>query len=350
MKKQSVAKPWQISYVGDKNINHPIHINHFHLKKNGSEHSHVTLDNLDVSDKNAIHWIEVDGIHDEEYTKSICEHLGVHGVTIEDILNTRQRPKVEFHPEYVFVSLKAISYKSEKATFRKEQMSFILKDNLVLSFSQLPHKIFENLKLELSQVNNFISQKGADFLFYRLLDLIIDEYFKVIDKIDEEVHKIEQGFHLGRSSVIEDVYWLKKEVLYLKKALFPIRDIIASLVRNESKHFQVETLFFFNDTLDHCEQINESVDLSHELVKSFFDRYMSSMNKKTNEIMMYLTIFSTVFIPLTFITGIYGMNFRYMPELQTKYGYYIVLTVLFLIALSILYFFKRKKWLEILKD
>ena len=350
MKKQSVARPWQISYVGDKNINHPIHIKHYEYGSNHYHEAQESITELAELNTDYIHWVEVDGIHDEEYTKTICETLGIHGVTIEDILNTKQRPKVEFHKDYVFVSLKGISYKEEKPSFRKEQMSFILKDNLVLSFSQLPHQIFTNLKLELQLKDNFIASRGADFLYYRLLDLIIDEYFKVIDRIDEEVLKIEKGFHIGRSSVIDDVYWLKKELLYLKKAVFPIRDIIASLVRTESKHFKVDTLFYFNDTLDHCEQINESVDLSHELVKSFFDRYMSTMNKRTNEIMMYLTIFSTIFIPLTFITGLYGMNFKYMPELDYKYSYFIVLIVLAIIALSILLFFRKKKWLEFLKE
>ncbi|WP_290736437.1 magnesium/cobalt transporter CorA [Halobacteriovorax sp. JY17] len=346
--KEIKHKPWKLAYVGDEKISHDVSIVSRTYNKESCEvrtFSNIKDFSVDINSENT-NWIDINGIHDTEVTKSICEKVGVHGVNIEDILNTKQRPKIESHNEYIFVTLKAISYHSEKETFVKEQISLILKEGLVISFSQFPNDIFKRLKSELSVENSFLRQKSAGFLFYRIIDLVVDGYFNVGDQIDNEITLIEVALDNNDNEIIEDVYWLKKELLYLKKAIYPINDIVKVLVRTEREIFTSETVFYFKDTLDHCLQINESISLNQELVTSFYDLYLSNINKKTNEVMMYLTLFSTIFIPLTYIVGIYGMNFKNMPELDYRYGYAAIMIIQFVIGAAIYSYFKKKKWLS----
>ncbi|ATH07125.1 magnesium and cobalt transport protein CorA [Halobacteriovorax marinus] len=346
--KEIKHKPWMLTYVGDHQVSHDVSIeSRSYDRASLSLKTYSSLDEYTShSESDTTTWVEVNGIHDTTITKSVCEKAAVHGVNIEDILNTKQRPKIESNNEYIFVTLKAISYNEEKETFIKEQISIILKDNLVISFSQFPNDIFKRLKAELSVEDSFLRQKNAGFLFYRIIDLIVDGYFKVGDQIDSEIAIIEDALDNSDNEIIEDVYWLKKELLYLKKAIYPINDIVKHLVRTEKKNFSSETIFFFKDTMDHCLQINESISLNQELVTSFYDLYLSNINKKTNEVMMYLTLFSTIFIPLTYIVGVYGMNFKNMPELDYKYGYIAIMIVQFVIGIGIYSYFKKKKWLN----
>lgn len=344
-------KPWRLAYVGDHRVSHDVTIDSRSYDRSSfslSSYSSVE-DYVIESESDNTTWVEINGIHDTTITKSVCEKAGVHGVNIEDILNTKQRPKIESNSEYIFVTLKAISYHEEKETFVKEQISIILKDNMVISFSQFPNDIFKRLKAELNVEDSFLRQQNAGFLFYRIIDLIVDGYFKVGDQIESEILLIEEALDNSDNKIIEDVYWLKKELLYLKKAIYPINDIVKYLIRTEKPIFSPETIFYFKDTMDHCLQINESMSLNQELVTSFYDLYLSNINKKTNEVMMYLTVFSTIFIPLTYIVGVYGMNFKNMPELDYKYGYAGIMIIQLVIGMAIYSYFKKKKWLSSIK-
>ena len=347
---KDITKPWKIAYVGDQAINHNVDIKEYwfseeqffstiymqvdeFVSKQSNESGHTQL-------------IVVNGIHRPEFVKEVGELYSIHGVTIEDILDTKQRPKVEFHKDYIFLSLKSIDYDEENETFVQEQISFILKENVIIVFTLLPSDSFKRVLSDLGISNSFIRQRKADFLFYRLLDVVVDNYFKVVEQIDNEVSIIENALDEGSSGfIIDEVYWLKKELLSVKKVVFPIRDAVSSLMRDQVYLISNDTKFYLKDTYDHCSQINDSISISHELVTSFYDRYISKVNKKTNEVMVYLTVFSTIFIPLTFITSIYGMNFKYMPEIEYKYSYFALLFVLFTIGMIIYFFFKRKKWI-----
>ncbi|MGI4992674.1 magnesium/cobalt transporter CorA [Halobacteriovorax sp. GFR7] len=342
-----VITPWKTNYVGNTSTDQSVTINVFSFNKEKLNERHFfDIKELlfDKLNKTQIHWIEIDGIHDTAIAKSIAKSVGIHGLTLEDILNAKQRPKIEVHDDYIYVSLKTIEFNASKETFSKEQISIILKDGLVILFSESPNDIFERIKVQLTNKESLIRNNEADLLFYCLIDIIIDSYFIIIEKLDDEISNIENGLSQENINIVDDVYWLKKELLYLKKAIYPISDILKNLIATNNHLLSKDVLFYFQDTRDHCTQINEAVGLNLELVSSFYDHYLSNINKKTNEVMIFLTIFSTIFIPLTFITGIYGMNFKNMPELEYKYAYHLTLLVLATTGIGIYKYFKRKKW------
>lgn len=338
--------PGSFVYVGKNQESTPIQIelieyNQTHLEKKFVSSIHDCKDSLN---NQYTSWVNIDGVHDIKLIEELSQTFKIHPLIAEDILNTDQRPKVEINNDYIYIVLKMISYDEKNQTFVNEQLSIILLDNLVITTQELPGDLFNNIRERIIQQKGRIRKLKADYLVYCIIDAIVDEYFKVIDRLESELEEIEADIENSKNS-IQDIHWLKKEILYIRRAVYPVRDIISSLMREEHPFIQEKTSLYLRDIHDHCLQVYESVEIIRDIVSSLVEIHLSSVSNKMNEVMKVLTIFASIFIPLTFITGIYGMNFENMPELKWEYGYFYLWGLLLFITVSLMIYFKKKKWI-----
>lgn len=293
---------------------------------------------------NMVKWINVEGVHNVELIEKIGKIYNLHPLTLEDIVHIDQRPKFEDYDHYILSILKMIIYDKE---VHAEQLSMILLDNTVISFQEPDGgDAFDIIRARLRQGKGRVRKLGADYLFYALLDAVVDCYFDAIEKIGDKVGKIEEEIinEPQRESLIE-LYNLKREVIYLRKQVWPLRDMISNLLRSESKFITSSTQLFFRDLQDHSTRIIDTVETYRDLLSGIMDIYLSTNSNKMNEVMKVLTIISSIFIPVTFIAGVYGMNFEFMPELKSPYGYGAVWAVMLLIIIVQIIYFRKKKWM-----
>ena len=297
-------------------------------------------------DTPTITWINIDGIHEVEIIEKIGKHFGFHPLLLEDILNTEQRPKMEDHEEYIFIVVKMLYYDEEEHEIEAEQVSIILGSNFVISFQEKEDDVFNFVRDRIRNGKGRIRKAGADFLAYALVDAIVDHYFVIMEKIGEEIEVMEEELVTNPSpETLQAIHNLKREMISLRKSVWPVREVISGLERAESPLIHESTCIYLRDVYDHTIQVMDSVETSRDMVSGMLDIYLSSVSNKMNEVMKVLTIIATIFIPLTFIAGIYGMNFQYMPELQSKWGYPLVWLVMIAVLSSMIVYFKRKRWL-----
>lgn len=293
-----------------------------------------------------ITWVNIDGLHDIDVIKKIGENRNVHPLVLEDILNTHQPTKMDDFDDYLFIITKMFSYDPENNNMEMEQLSLILGKNYVITFQEHRGDIFNPVRERIRTQKGRIRKMGADYLAYALMDIIVDYYFVILDKIGEKIEALEDiVISEPRPDILETIHYLKKDIIFLRKSVWPLREMIMSMERNELNLIEEKTTIFFRDLYDHTIQVIETIETFRDLLSGMQDLYLSSISNKMNEIMKVLTIIATIFIPITFIAGIYGMNFKFMPELDWPWGYPLVwLTILITCVLMILYF-KRKKWL-----
>ncbi|KXB04011.1 magnesium transporter [candidate division MSBL1 archaeon SCGC-AAA382A03] len=301
-------------------------------------------------DKPTITWINVDGLHPPEIPEKIGNYFGLHPLILEDILNTDQRPKIEDFDEHLFVVLKMLYFDKEKdEVFSEqfsEQISFILSSNFVISFQEKGSKVFENIRDRIKNSKGKIRKKGPDYLIYALIDAIVDSYFKILEKFGEKIEFLEEELvEDPNPETLQTIHELKRELISLRKTIWPLREIIGGLSRGETPLIKESTEIYFKDIYDHTIQIIDTIETYREMVSSMLDVYLSSVSNKMNEVMKVLTIIATIFIPLTFIAGLYGMNFAFMPELEWTMGYPIVLLIMVTVAGLMVIYFRRKEWL-----
>jgi len=293
---------------------------------------------------NMIKWINVEGIHNTDLIEKIGQIYKIHPLTLEDIVHVDQRPKFEDYDHYILAIMKMIMY--DKAV-SAEQLSIILVNDTVISFQEPSGgDAFDVIRTRLRQAKGRVRKHGADYLFYALMDAVVDYYFHVIEKIGDQVAKIEEQIikEPKQESLIE-LYKLKREVIYLRKQVWPLRDMISNMLRSETEFITPGTQLFFRDLQDHTTRIIDTVETYRDLLSGIMDIYLSTNANKMNEVMKVLTIMSTIFIPVTFIAGVYGMNFEFMPELKSPYGYAAVWVIMLSVMLGLVYYFKRKKWM-----
>jgi len=291
-------------------------------------------------------WLDIDGVHQNEVLETVGAHAGLHPLVIEDIHNTYQRPKVEDYEDYLYIVLKMISWDGDSTEIQAEQVSLILGQNYVLSFKEDPGDIFDSIRTRLREGKGRLRKLGADYLAYSLLDQVVDHYFLVLENLGEKIEDLEEKLVTNPdASTLQTIHHLKRELIFLRKSVWPLREAISSLERGESPLFQPETLVYLRDVYDHTIQVIDTIETFRDMVSGMLDIYLSSVSNRLNEVMKVLTIIATIFIPLTFITGIYGMNFTNMPELQWPWGYFMVWGVMLITFIGMLIFFKRKKWL-----
>lgn len=305
---------------------------------------------LDLSDcimhvkPNMVKWINVEGVHNVALIEKIGKLYDLHPLTLEDIVHIDQRPKFEEYDNYLMTILKMISYNED---VHSEQLSLILLDNTVISFQEPEGgDAFDIIRNRLRLGKGRVRKLGADYLFYALMDAVVDCYFTAIEKIGDKIEVIEEEImnHPKKESLIK-LYELKREVIYLRKQVWPMRDLINNLIRSESPLMTSNTQLFLRDVQDHSTRIIDTVETYRDLLSGIMDIYLSTNSNKMNEVMKVLTIMSSIFIPVTFIAGVYGMNFENMPELKSTYGYYAIWGVMLSTILGLLFYFKRKKWL-----
>lgn len=293
-----------------------------------------------------VKWININGIHDVAIIEAVGNHFGIHPLVLEDILNTEQAPKIEHLDDYLFITLKMIYYAEPSADVNFEHISFILGDGYVISFQEQKGDVFDAIRDRLRMAKGRIRKNGADYLLYALIDSIVDNYFVVLDRFGVSIEDIEiEVLEEPTQSTAQNIHTMKREIISLRRSIWPIREIIKQLGMDDSGLIQDKTIPYLRDIYDHTIQIVDTIEALRDLVSGLLDIYLSSMSNKMNEIMKILTIISTTFIPLTFIAGVYGMNFQHMPELGWKWSYPIVWLVMIFVAILMLRFFRKKEWL-----
>jgi magnesium transporter len=291
-------------------------------------------------------WLNIDGLHEVEIIEAIGNFYDVHPLVLEDILHTNQRPKVEVFDKYIFIVVRMLSFDENEDKIVSEQVSLVLGENVVISFQELPGDILDPLRERIRQGKGRIRDAGTDYLTYAILDVLIDNYFVILEKIGEKIENFEEELMFEpKQNVLQDIYTLKREALFLRKSVWPLREAVSIIEKSESPLISKKTRPFLRDLYDHTIQVIDTVETSRDLLAGMLDLYLSSVSNKMNEVMKVLTIIATIFIPLTFIAGIYGMNFQYMPELAWHWGYFIIWGVMIVVAFFMLIYFRRKKWL-----
>lgn len=290
-------------------------------------------------------WVNIEGIHRPDTVHKFSTYFQLHPLVKEDILTPNQRPKVIDYEDYIYIIVKMLYFNEEKGKVAIEQMSIVLGDNYLFTFQEKDEDAFRKVRDLLHKEGNRIRHNKSDFLVYALFDRIIDNYFIILEKISEQIEVIEKKLVNNPSpKTLTKLNSLKNEMVYLRQSVWPLRDVIRTLEREESKLIHKSTWPYFRDVYDHTIQVIEAMETNRDVLSNMMDLYISSTNNKLNEVMKVLTIISTIFIPLTFMTGIYGMNFDFMPELRMKYSYPILLSIMLTIGLSMVVYFKRKKW------
>ncbi len=291
-------------------------------------------------------WINVEGVHDVKLIEKLGGHFGVHPLVLEDIANTEQRPKVEEFEKYLFIVARMFYPGQEEGEIESEQISFVLGKGFVISFQESSGDVFELVRKRLRSRKGRIRKLGPDYLLYALLDAIIDNYFVVLEGFGGEIEKLEDEL-VGEPSkkTLKKIHALKRDMIYLRKGIWPLREVISMLTRGDYKLVKKETIRYLHDIYDHTIQVIDTVETYREILSGMVDVYISSMSNKMNEIMKVLTIIATIFIPLTFITGVYGMNFAHMPEIGWVHGYPFALGLMVLVALVMFLYFRNRKWI-----
>jgi magnesium transporter len=297
-------------------------------------------------DKPTVTWINIDGLHEVEIIEKLGSHFGLHPLLLEDILNTDQRPKMEDYGDYIFVVLKMLYPGENKDEIEAEQVSLILGSNFVISFQESEGDVFDPVRDRIRKNKGRIRKAGADYLAYALLDAIVDNYFLILENVGEKIEDTEQQLATNPSpETLQYIRELKNEMIFLRKSIWPLRELINGLERCESTLIHQSTGAYLRDVYDHTIQIIDTVESYRDMISGMVDIYLSSISNKMNEVMKVLTIFASIFIPLTFVAGLYGMNFEFMPELKWHWGYFALLAVMALIGISLVFYFKRKRWL-----
>ena len=297
--------------------------------------------------KSTVTWINIDGIHRVDIIESIGKHFGVHSLVLEDILNTGQRPKMDNYGDYLFIVLKMIYCNGKESEIVAEQISLILGSNFVISFQEETEKdVFNPVRERIRSGCGRIRKMGPDYLAYALMDAIVDNYFAVLESLGEQIELLQEELIADpRPETLQAINHLKREMIFLRKSVWPLREVVSGLERGESPLIKSETGIFLRDLYDHTIQTMDTLETCRDMLSGMLDIYLSSISNRMNAVMKVLTIIATIFIPLTFIVGIYGMNFKYMPELEWRWSYPLVLLVMAAIAVSMLIYFRRKKWL-----
>ncbi len=296
-------------------------------------------------------WVNLAGLHDVTVIEKICEIFGINSLVIEDILNVNHSPKIEEHDDFLFLILKVIEFDKAKRELNIEQLSIVLGKNYVITFQENLSDVFDVIRDRIRTAKGRIRKAGADYLMYRLLDSVVDNYFITLEYVDDKIEFVEEKLlEETEDSYLKEVHNLRKDILKLRRAVYPLRDMTYFLQRGENTLIQKSTIMFIRDLHDHIANNIETIENYREIINGVLEVHLTNASHRMNQVIKLLTMISTIFIPLTFIVGIYGMNFNTqvsifnMPELNWKYGYPFVMLIMLGISISLVIFFKRKKW------
>lgn len=352
LSKKAGLKPGSVVYVGiERAEKAKIDI----IDYSESEHQEKRLANVEdcfpFKDSPSVTWINVDGIHETAIVEQIGRHFGIHPLVMEDIVNASHRPKMEDATEYIFVVLKMLYYRGGEGDLTAEQVSVLLGKNWVITFQETGEDVFGAVRQRIKQTVPRVRLMNSDFLAYSLLDAVVDHYFIVLEKIGDEIEALEDEVaeNPGAES-LDTIRGLKKRLIFMRKAVWPLREVIGGLERTESGLINESTEPYIRDLYEHTIQIIDTVETYRDMVSGLLDLYHTGVSNRMNEIMKVLTIFATIFIPLGFLAGVYGMNFDTsispfnMPELGFRFGYIMFWGAVVVVGGGLLWFFRRKKW------
>lgn len=346
-KKTVGLPPGTLVYTGDKRIDE-VRITIMDYDETSIQEKEIkTLqESLPFRDKSTVTWINIDGLHQVELIEEAGEYFKLHPLVLEDIVNTDQRPRIEDFEDYIFVVVKMLDYDERKGEITSEQFSLILKENLVISFQEKPGDVLAQLRERIRNGKGRIRKVGADYLAYALLDGIVDNYFVVLEKLGGQIEDVEEEL-LSRpsSETLQTIHILRREIAFFRKSVWPLRELVGHLGRVESPLIHESTDTYLRDAYDHVIQVIDTLETFRDMLSGMLEVYLSTISNRMNEVMKVLTIIATIFIPLGFIAGVYGMNFEFMPELRWYWGYPMVLGAMAGVAIGMLAYFFRKKWL-----
>ena len=347
--KKAGLPPGSLIHIGDKKSD-VVKITIIDYDANGFQEKEVsTIEECFIfRDNPSVTWINVEGIHQVEILEKLGSCFGLHPLIQEDILNTDQRPKTEDYGSYLYIVLKMLGYNNKKNGMTTEQVSLIFGRNFVISFQEgIEGDLFDPIRERLRTDKGRIRKMGPDYLAYSLLDSIIDNYFLVLEKLGEKIELLEDELVANPvQKTLHSIHAMKRELIFLRKSVWPLREVISGLSKSESSLIVDSTKIYLRDIYDHTIQVIATIETFRDMATGMLDIYLSSTSNRLNAVMKVLTVIATIFMPLTFITGIYGMNFKYMPEREWEWGYPVVLLVMITIAAAMLVFFRKKKWLQ----
>ncbi|MGC9337863.1 MAG: magnesium/cobalt transporter CorA [Candidatus Cloacimonadia bacterium] len=337
--------PGTFIYTGEKREDFEISVIDYNVDKYNELKTTDIEECFPFKDSPTVTWINIVGLNKVDAIEKIGKHYNLHPLVLEDILNVNQRPKIDYFDDYIFIILKMLTYNNGSHDVESEQVSIILGKNFVFTFQERKGDVFEPIRDRIRRNKGIIRRNGASYLFYSLIDIVVDNYFLILEKLGEEIDDLEEEvISEPTPKTVQIIHKLKRNLIDLRRSIWPIREVLSNLAKGESQLLN-GTSIYFSDTHDHTIQIIDTVETFRDMVSGLLDVYLSSVSNRMNEVMKVLTIIATLFIPLTFIAGIYGMNFRYMPELGWKFGYPLVLIVMLCIGIGMIIYFKRKKWL-----
>ena len=290
-------------------------------------------------------WLNIDGIHDMELIEKIGVHFNIHPLILEDIVNSGQRPKTDDFDAYNYFVLKMLYLDQQSDEVRSEQVSLVLGNNYLISFQETEDDVFAQVRERIRKGKRRIRKNGCDYLAYALIDAVVDHYFVILESIGATMESLEEDLLTEPTQeTLQSIHELKRELIYMRKQVWPLREMINTVLRGELSLVREETIMFFKDVYDHTIQIIDTIESYRDVLSGMLDLYLSTISNRMNEVMKVLTIIATIFIPVTFVAGIYGMNFKYMPELEWKWGYLAVWGIIVTIVLVMIGYFRRKKW------
>lgn len=340
--------PGEIIYTGKKNVEVT---NTEIISFNENVFKEDIRGNLDTvfwgnEDPSLIHWININGLSNTQLIEEIGKNFNLHPLLLADITNVHQRPKLFEYENCIFLVLKMLNY-DDSLNLKIEHISFVLGKSYLLCFQEKDGDVFDNIRSRLKNSKGIIRKMQSDYLMYAIIDTIVDEYFEVIDHLSLKSENLEdQLLEADKDINTIEIQNLKKELLKIRRFIHPIKEVVSSLKNLENHSLHHKTHLYLTDLLEHITQVNENIEMAREMVWGLQDIHMATLNNKMNEVMKTLTIIATIFIPLTFIAGLYGMNFKYMPELEYHYSYFFVLGLMLLLFVLMVIYFKKKNWLN----
>ena len=351
--KKSGLPPGTLVYVGEKQVEN-VKISYLDYDEQNFQEKQVS--NIEecfpFKTTPTVTWINIDGLHDVEIIEKVGKQFELHPLVLEDVLHAEQRPKCEDFDKYMFIVLRMLHYNDDVKAVESEQVSLILGANFVISFQERVGDVFEPIRERLRNAKGRIRKMGPDYLAYALLDAIVDSYFSILEKVGERIESMEEELVSDPTEqTLQQIHTMKRQMISMRKSIWPLREVISGVQRSESSIIKESTEIYLRDVYDHTIQIIDTIESFRDMVSGMLDIYLSSISNKMNEVMKVLTIIATIFIPLTFIAGIYGMNFNpekspwNMPELNWYWGYPAVWLVMAVVLVIMLVYFKRKKWL-----
>ena len=339
--------PGSLVHIGKKPVHEPIITV---IDYNEQEYHKTVVNSVEdcfpFKDRDTVTWINVDGVHQSDVVSKLCDHFGIHPLVQEDIMHTNQRPKMEDYENYIYIVMKMIYSDPENDDIDLEQLSIVAGKNYLLTFQEYSGDVLDNIRTRLEKSRGIIRKMKTDYLAYSIMDAIVDNYFTLLEDLGERIEDLEDSLIDNPTpEKAREVHELRRMMLQIRRAVWPLRELTTSLQRPGLALVYDSSRIYLRDLYDHIIQVMDSVESYRDMLSGMLDIYLSSVSNRMNEVMKVLTIISTIFIPMTFIAGIYGMNFKYMPELEWKWGYFVTMGIMAVIAVGMLFYFRRKKWL-----